>query len=56
MSYIHILGTNLLLVKEDGNLSKAAKLPIGLAPVFIKLAGANLVWASYLWSLIPMPS
>ena len=29
--------------KEDGNLRKGAKLPIGLAPVFIGLAGANLV-------------
>ena len=45
-----------LMAKEDGNLSMGANLPIGLASVFIELAGANLVWGSYLWPLIPMPS
>ncbi len=34
----------LLRHKEDGNLSRGAKLPSGLASMFIELAGANLAW------------
>ena len=32
------------MMKEDGNLSKGAKLPSGLASMFVELAGANLAW------------
>ena len=31
-------------VKEVGNLSNGAKLPSGLASMFVELAGANLAW------------
>ena len=30
--------------KEDGNLRKGAKLPSGLASIFVELASANLSW------------
>ena len=30
--------------KGDGNLRKGAKLPSGLASMFVELAGANLAW------------
>ena len=37
-------------------LRKRVKLPIGLASIFSELAGANLAWGHYLWSLMPTPS